>query len=221
MLRHVLYWYRFIMINIYKILTEELQRFFFNKQFLADKYWSTDWLGDIDIVLLWQHFRTLTGFLCFMKFDVFFKFCPFFELPLAELALVKRLFVYTPHMAVQITFWSKQGRAKVALVGFLARVNPHVHFESRCRCTLLGAELARKLVLPSVHQDVIVVLGLLGKPERTELTLERAQVWPTTLYIIILHRQYLLEQRKEVFFYKRTIKLCFRCSWQCPRTSAP
>ena len=53
----------------------------------------------------------------------------------------------------------------MALVGFLARMNPHVHFESRCRCTLLGAELARPLVLPSVHQDVIVVLGLLGKPE--------------------------------------------------------
>ena len=111
-----------------------------------------------------------------MKFDVLFKFCPFFELPLAELALVKRLFVYTPHMAVQITFRSKQRRAKVALVGFLACMNPHVHFESRCRCTLLGAELARKLVLPSVHQNVIVVLGLLGKPERTEFTLERAQV---------------------------------------------
>ena len=111
-----------------------------------------------------------------MKFDVLFKFCPFFELPLAELALVKRLFVYTPHMAVQITFRSKQRRAKVALVGFLACMNPHVHFESRRRCTLLGAELARKLVLPSVHQNVIVVLGLLGKPERTEFTLERAQV---------------------------------------------
>ena len=64
----------------------------------------------------------------------------------------------------------------MALVGFLARMNPHVHFESRCSCTLLGAELARPLVLPSVHQDVIVVLGLLGKPERTVLTLERAQV---------------------------------------------
>ena len=123
-----------------------------------------------------------------MKFDVLFKFCPFFELPLAELAFVKRLLVYTPHMAVQITFWSKQRRAKVALVGFLTRVDPHVHFESRCCCTLLGAELARKLVLPSVHKDVIVVLGLLGKPERTVLTLERAQVWPPTLYIIILHR---------------------------------
>ena len=64
----------------------------------------------------------------------------------------------------------------MALVGFLTRVDPHVHFESRCCCTLLGAELARKLVLPSVHKDVIVVLGLLGKPERTVLTLERAQV---------------------------------------------
>ena len=64
----------------------------------------------------------------------------------------------------------------MALVGFLTRMNPHVHFESRCRCTLLGAELARPLVLPSVHQDVIVVLGLFGEPERTELTLKRAQV---------------------------------------------
>lgn len=51
-------------------------------------------------------------------------------------------------------------------------MNPHVNLESGGRCTLLGAELARPLVLPSVHQNVIVVLGLFRKPKGTEFTLE-------------------------------------------------
>ena len=75
----------------------------------------------------------------------------------------------------------------MALVGFLACMNPHVNLESGGRCTLLGAELARPLVLPSVHQNVIVVLGLFRKPKGTELTLEGVRFDHQHLKIVLFY----------------------------------